>query len=354
MSNAAQSAVSSEVAEAERSDAANAAVVATADAASALSFGPRLAQARQALGWSVGEVASRLRLHPRQITALEEERLDALPAATFTRGFVRNYAKELNLDPNPLLAALNQKLGPVAGDDLSQLPSSSRVMLETRLSNASMITALVGGLVVLGIIGWVASLAKRASSEPTSLPRAPVAAPKPATEPAPVAATPDAVTATAAPAAASTAASTPASPVAATAQPAANTGASAPASGIKPATPLTAAAPASSAPVAPAPVPTKTTTTSTAGDTATRPGATTAVLKLSFSDRPSWVEISLPDGRVVYSALNDANTERRIVVQPPFRLVVGNASSVAVEYRGRNVDLKPHIRNDDLARLNLE
>ncbi|MDO9063656.1 MAG: helix-turn-helix transcriptional regulator, partial [Sulfuricella sp.] len=66
--------------------------------------GKVLAEAREKLGLSVVEVARQLRLSPRQIEALEADDHASLPGKTFLRGFLRNYAKLLQLDPDPLLA----------------------------------------------------------------------------------------------------------------------------------------------------------------------------------------------------------------------------------------------------------
>ena len=68
------------------------------------SAGKVLAEARERLGLSVAEVARQLRLSPRQIEALEADDHASLPGKTFLRGFLRNYAKLLQLDPEPLLA----------------------------------------------------------------------------------------------------------------------------------------------------------------------------------------------------------------------------------------------------------
>jgi cytoskeleton protein RodZ len=38
-------------------------------------------------------VAQQLKLAPRQVRALEEENFGMLPGRTFTRGFMRNYAR---------------------------------------------------------------------------------------------------------------------------------------------------------------------------------------------------------------------------------------------------------------------
>ncbi|MDR3352256.1 MAG: DUF4115 domain-containing protein [Zoogloeaceae bacterium] len=70
--------------------------------------GERLRSAREARGWSIPEVAARLRLGERQVEALEAGDCKGLPERTFVRGFVRNYASILDLDPLPLLDLLDQ------------------------------------------------------------------------------------------------------------------------------------------------------------------------------------------------------------------------------------------------------
>ena len=45
--------------------------------------------------------------------AIEQEDLARLPALAYVRGFIRSYARVLNLDPEPLLSDLNAKLAPM-------------------------------------------------------------------------------------------------------------------------------------------------------------------------------------------------------------------------------------------------
>ncbi|MDX9741118.1 MAG: DUF4115 domain-containing protein [Gammaproteobacteria bacterium] len=74
--------------------------------ASGPSPGEELRRAREAKGWSPELVAERLRLHPEQIRALEDDEHAAFPALIFVSGYVRNYARLLDIDPAPLLATL--------------------------------------------------------------------------------------------------------------------------------------------------------------------------------------------------------------------------------------------------------
>jgi cytoskeleton protein RodZ len=70
--------------------------------------GPRLAAERQRLGWSVGDVAAKLRMSIAQVEALERADYSRLPTGTFLRGFVRSYAKLLGADPDSALELLER------------------------------------------------------------------------------------------------------------------------------------------------------------------------------------------------------------------------------------------------------
>jgi cytoskeleton protein RodZ len=80
------------------------------------------------------------------------------------------------------------------------------------------------------------------------------------------------------------------------------------------------------------------------------PGA--AEIKLGF-DGESWVEIRDATGAVIFSRLNPAGAEQAVSGEPPLDIVIGNAGSVRLTYRGKPVDLAPHTRVD-VARVRLE
>ena len=63
-------------------------------------------------GLSIEDVARQLRLSVRQVTALEEDDYTKLSSGTFFRGFVRNYAKLLQMDAAPLLQRMEQSVPP--------------------------------------------------------------------------------------------------------------------------------------------------------------------------------------------------------------------------------------------------
>jgi cytoskeleton protein RodZ len=70
--------------------------------------GTRLRKAREARGMTAQEVAAHLHLHTRTIQTLEADDFDNLPSPIYIRGYLRNYAKLLQLDGDELVAAYDR------------------------------------------------------------------------------------------------------------------------------------------------------------------------------------------------------------------------------------------------------
>ena len=113
-------------------------------------FGSALRTAREAAGISVSTLAGRLRLHVKQIEALERNDLASLPTLIYVRGFIRSCARELRIAPEPLLADLDRRAGvvpgsiapPVAGSfQLSRFGDGSRPIILLSLAACSVIEA---------------------------------------------------------------------------------------------------------------------------------------------------------------------------------------------------------------------
>lgn len=71
--------------------------------------GDMLRQAREQLGYSQEDIASRLRLRLSVINDIEENNFEQAQLATFTRGYVRSYAKYVGLNESEVLAKLDQQ-----------------------------------------------------------------------------------------------------------------------------------------------------------------------------------------------------------------------------------------------------
>ncbi len=91
-------------------------------------LGHILREARENKGHTLGEVQEKIRINTRFLEALEAGRYSDLPTPVHVRGFLRNYARFLGLDPEPLLERYklseNYLPSPVADEtrtDISQL-----------------------------------------------------------------------------------------------------------------------------------------------------------------------------------------------------------------------------------------
>ncbi len=115
-----------------------------------LPLGEQLRLAREQQGLSIADVAASTKFHAQQIAALEAGDLARLPSNAFVRGFVRSYAKLLQLDAAPLLAALPAAIPPLFVPDVTEeVPFTSR-LASRRRQNIVWLTA-AGGVMLLAI-----------------------------------------------------------------------------------------------------------------------------------------------------------------------------------------------------------
>lgn len=295
-----------------------------------VSAGALLRMAREKKGLGLEEVVSKLKLSRRQIEALESDNFAELPGATFVRGFVRNYARVLEIDPDPILSLLEcgpATVMPAMGQEPVAEPKvPPLIKLPQRpgggypRSRGLPLRWIVGGVVLLLMAGVAVFLAQQSGLEPeVTL--------APATQPAPLAEGP-----------ASTPAPVPMSepvvPDAATVAPVGR--------GVLP-EPAMEAAPVAVEPPAAAEAP---------AAAAEKTDGPAGQLRLAF-DGDSWVDIRDADGNKVVAKLYKPGGEETLSGKPPFRLVIGNAAQVKLFYNGQPVDLAAHVKVN-VARLKLE
>lgn len=170
------------------------------------SFGRALAAAREARGLSQSEVAAQLRLRPRQVKAIEQEDLASLPEGPFVRGYVRNFARLVDLPAEPLLSLLDSKLKPAdplrtEREGAKAVSPIQRVPREP-ISGRLVIGGVVALLIVLAAFGWWTMRAdgQKAGTAATETAPASTASPPPSGV-APAAAAPEPAVAAAPPAA---------------------------------------------------------------------------------------------------------------------------------------------------------
>lgn len=71
-------------------------------------IGRTLRRAREAKGLSVADVAKQLRIDQRHIEAVESDDYGKVSGSVFVRGYLRNYARLLEIDAAPLIAAFDR------------------------------------------------------------------------------------------------------------------------------------------------------------------------------------------------------------------------------------------------------
>jgi cytoskeleton protein RodZ len=299
-------------------DAAGAEAAATPPTAGAI-----LAQAREAAGLSVQDVALQLRLAPRQVTAIERDDFASLPGRTFVRGFVRNYARLLKLDVDAILAALPGD--GAAALDRPSLAATTRAIGELPSERAARpgVAKWAIPLVLIAIVAIAALYEFSRPPSPAPVATTPAAAPAPAAEPSP---------------------SSPPAPQA-DAQP----GGPPPASLAGTTTtslpnPVAAGATAASsapAPAAPSPA---------AASPATQ-GAPNQ-LNVRFHGT-SWIEVRDRSGNIVLSMTGNDGTSREIAIASPGEITVGNVAAVEASWRGRRLDLATQSKQN-VARVRLD
>ena len=111
--------------------------------------GESLRQAREIKGWSVAEVATQLNLTPQRLAQIEAGAFDKLPGTTFARGYIRAYAKLLEMDQNRLVMEFDQFTGTDASG--SSVHALGRIEEPVRYSQS--ILRLVSFLLLLALIG---------------------------------------------------------------------------------------------------------------------------------------------------------------------------------------------------------
>jgi cytoskeleton protein RodZ len=264
--------------------------------------GAALAAARTAQNLSVTDVARQLRLSVNQVAALEAGEFERLPGPVFVRGFVRNYARLLKLDPERIVDAIMPDLSEQEvrkePPDFREIPFPSARTRPRRWPGLAALLALVA--LAAYEFYW---------SEPgdmTVTKSAPAVAPAPAEEQ---------------PAGATLSGSDVQAPRAEPAESTAQQAHEAASEDLQP--PLAA---------------------KETGD---------GELRFTFA-KESWVQVRERSGKTIFTRLNPAGSEQRVSGKPPLMLVIGNAHGVQLIYNERPVDLEPYIVRDDVARFTLE
>ena len=296
-------------------------VAAATDGDHSTTLGERLRHAREIRELSQADLAMCLRLEPRIIKALEDNAFDQLPAPAFIRGYVRSIAKELGVDNEPLLQALDlqfQRDPPALMDFESRAPN--QITSDTAIVKYTSI-GVIAITLVLVVLWWLGET-KKMDVAPPSAPD-----PQPAADVLP-------------PGLLNPPQTTPLEyPFELLDEQTQLPSAVAPDAGLPPVPAEATALPLEeSAPV----------TTDTASQSDDVPAADILI----SSSEDAWVEIrDASDERLHYGLIRPGEAAS-VNGNAPFNLVIGNAPSVEVIYQGQIIDLTS-FSQEGVARVSL-
>jgi cytoskeleton protein RodZ len=299
-----------------------------------------LRAARERQGLHIAALAASIKVTPRKLDALEHDRYDELPDATFTRALAQTVCRSLKVDPAPVLALLpsahTSALDHVAGT--LNTPFRER---PGREDPGHLAVAAVRPLAWAGLALLLAALSiyvlpsdwwtQRAATAPAAVaapvvPVPPMPASMPETER--VAQTPAEPGPESVPAASAT-------PAASAAQ-------------------ATLVSMAQQSPAAPALLAAPAERTDTAAISAgAGPAALAQALVQLRSDKDSWCDVRDARGTVLLSRVVLAGETVGLDGALPIRLTIGNASSTRLIVRGKPVELAASTR-DNVARLEVQ
>lgn len=113
--------------------------------------GTLLKNKRESLGMTQKQVADRLRLRVSVIEDIENNRFESQQVATFTRGYLRSYAKVVGLDEKAVLTALEQTADIQPKDQEIEMQSFSRKTKHEKHNSRIMFLTWVIAIVITGI-----------------------------------------------------------------------------------------------------------------------------------------------------------------------------------------------------------
>ncbi|MEX5498169.1 RodZ domain-containing protein [Pseudomonas syringae] len=318
--------------------------------------GETLRQARESRSWSLPDVALRLNLTVTSLTNLENGQFEKLPGHTFARGYVRAYAKLLDLDQAALVEQFDQFTG--TDGKGSSVHALGRIEEPVRLSHnilrivsLLLLVILVGG----GFFWWQDQATLRGKDQsglnmehvevesadgttqihPLDEPEEPAVAETPASGQTSLPLN------TGAPASEATAAA-PAAPASsvtghATAQPQTQTPA--------------AATPPASTPQAPVAAPTVPSMPTAPAEQPVPAVAGAGQVTVQFV-ADCWTQVTDGNGKVLVSGLKRKGDSLDVSGKPPLTLRLGYARGAQVSYNGQPVDVAP-FTSGETARLKL-
>nr|WP_312230088.1 RodZ domain-containing protein [Pseudomonas sp.] len=312
--------------------------------------GEALRAARESRGWSVAEVATQLNLTPMRLSQLEAGEFEKLPGNTFSRGYIRAYAKLLGLEQAPLVADFDQFTGSNATG--ASVHALGRIEEPTRYSQS--ILRLVSFLLLLGVGGacfywWQDQGWQLDDLKNVGMGHVEVEGADGSTQIHPLDEPED--QAVAAAQSQGTELPLPGVPAEQTEAPSETPPATA-TELLEQTPPAQQAAPAQQAPTAPAAPSAQAQAPASAAAQSQAPvAAGEGLVSLKFT-ADCWVQVTDASGKVIASGLKRAGDSLDARGKAPMELRLGFARGAQVTYNGAAVDVTPHI-SGETARLKL-
>jgi cytoskeleton protein RodZ len=121
--------------------------------APSFSLGQKLTRARKALNMSVDQIASELRLTTSIIKKIEDDNTENSPAPTFMRGYIRSYARIVDISDEEVTEAFTQLgISPISIPSIvKQVPKKS----SNRQIPAAIAAAVLGFLISVISLFWL-------------------------------------------------------------------------------------------------------------------------------------------------------------------------------------------------------
>ena len=296
------------------------------DDSQAVGPGQLLRNAREQLGWTREQVASRIHLRLTLIAAIEADTYDKHTSHTFIRGYLRAYAKLVGIPEETILAAYD-KLGLTPPDNIDMQSFSRRSRQQASDSRLKVVTWLVILVLIgLSVAWWWQSTARRSAGD-----EALAATEMSGTDNTPSAAVPTAVE-VAAPVLPAT------SDAVSTAPAVSDAVATVPVAVAAPSAAVTTDASAAVATASPA-------------ESATTEPAKAPQLKMSFT-ADCWLDVKDANGKTLFSGLKKANDELVLEGPEPLKFIIGAPMAVNLEYQGKSFDMSRY-NNGRTARFSL-
>ena len=116
-------------------------------------FGHILKEAREGQNFSLEDLASLTRIQEHYLQALEEDRFEELPQQVFTKGFVRTYARALNMDKADVMRRFTVASGSHYQHEEEEQEHAKQQIVESRKGKANRnAVVILTGLVLIGLL----------------------------------------------------------------------------------------------------------------------------------------------------------------------------------------------------------